>query len=111
MHQPVPELPVNDIEKSQAFYRDKLGFQIAWTDPTKTMCGMSKGEAVIFLRKQEAVFPQTLWIFADDVDRTYQEFMKASIAISEHIETKPWGLRQFTIEDPDRNRFIFHHDI
>lgn len=110
MHQPVPELPVKDVEKSQAFYRDNLGFEIVWIEPTKTIGAISKGEAVIFLRKHQSVVPNTLWVFTDNVDDTYDEFIKASITISEDIETKPWGIRQFTIEDIDGNRFIFHHD-
>ena len=30
--------------------------------------------------------------------------------IVEPLEKKPWGLRQFTIEDLDENRFYFHGD-
>jgi catechol 2,3-dioxygenase-like lactoylglutathione lyase family enzyme len=111
LHQPVPELPVRDVEKSQAFYRDKLGFEIGWLEKSKGIGAVSKGEVVIFLRKQEDVTPHTLWVFADDVDEMYKELVQANLTISEDLETKPWGLRQFTIEDLDGNRFIFHHDI
>jgi len=110
-HQLVPELPVRDVEKAQEFYRDKLGFKIAWLDPTKSIGAVSKDEAVIFLRQQEHVVPNTHWVFADDVDEVYKELVDAAVTISEEIETKPWRIRQFTIEDPDGNRFIFHHDV
>jgi uncharacterized glyoxalase superfamily protein PhnB len=30
--------------------------------------------------------------------------------IVEPLEKKPWGLRQFTVEDLDGNRFYIHHD-
>jgi hypothetical protein len=33
--QPVPELPVADVEKAQQYYRDVLGFEIGWLDPGK----------------------------------------------------------------------------
>jgi len=110
-HQPVPELPVKDVGKAQAFYRDKLGFQIAWIDPTKTIGAVSKDEAAIFLRQHKQIVPITVWIFVDHVDETYKEFVQAGIAISETIETKPWNTRQFTIKDFDGNKFIFHHDV
>jgi predicted enzyme related to lactoylglutathione lyase len=110
-HRPVPELPVIDVERAQEFYRNKLGFTIAWIDPSKTIGAVSKDEAVIFLGQQEKVSPNTLWIFADDVDAMYQEFVAAGISIHEHIETKPWRIRQFIVEDLDGNRFIFHHDV
>ena len=63
------------------------------------------------IRQQETVSPNTLWFFADDVDKIYEEFVQASVKITEDIETKPWRIRQFTIEDLDGNRLIFHHDI
>jgi catechol 2,3-dioxygenase-like lactoylglutathione lyase family enzyme len=107
IHQPIPELPVSDVEKAQAFYRDKLGFEIAWTYPT--LGAVSKGETVIFLGKQQTVVPGTVWVFADDVDEMYTEFHDASIMITEEIDTKPWGIRQFVIKDIDGNRFIFHN--
>lgn len=108
IHQPVPELPVKDVEESQAFYKDKLGFEIGWLDPSGAIGAVSKGETVIFLGKRQNFAPYKLWVFADNVDEIYKEFIDASITITEDIETKPWGLRQFTVEDPDGNRFIFH---
>lgn len=110
-HQPVPELPVRDVETSQAFYRDMLGFTVAWTYPSGEIGAVSKGEAALFLRRHARITPNTHWVFADNVDETYQELVAAGITIVEEIATKPWGIRQFTIADPDGNRFIFHHDV
>jgi len=70
--QPVPELPVADVERAQQHYRDALGFEIGWLYPGKEI--------------------------------------GAGANIVEPPETKPWGLRQFTVEDLDGNRFYFHHD-
>ena len=33
--QPVPELPVADVERAQKHYRDALGFEIGWLYPGK----------------------------------------------------------------------------
>jgi uncharacterized glyoxalase superfamily protein PhnB len=49
-------------------------------------------------------------VFADDVESTYDELSASGAKIAEPLETKPWGLRQFTLEDLDGNRFYFHHD-
>jgi hypothetical protein len=35
--QPVPELPVEDVERSQQHYRDALGFEISWLYPAKRL--------------------------------------------------------------------------
>jgi uncharacterized glyoxalase superfamily protein PhnB len=47
---------------------------------------------------------------AADIDATYQELSALGARIVEPLEQKPWGLRQFTVEDIDGNRFYFHRD-
>jgi predicted enzyme related to lactoylglutathione lyase len=110
--QPVPELPVADVERAQRHYRDALGFQIGWLTPDKEIGAVSRGEAAIFLRKRTPPFdPAVHWVFARDVDATYHELRGLGASIVEPLENKPWGLRQFTVEDLDGNRFYFHHDL
>jgi predicted enzyme related to lactoylglutathione lyase len=108
--QPVPELPVTDVERAQQHYRDALGFEIGWLHPDG-IGAVSRGNAVIFLRKTTPPFEAAVhWVFAEDVDATYNELKSLGANIVEPLEKKPWGLRQFTVEDIDGNRFYFHHD-
>jgi len=68
---PVPELPVADVERAQAYYRDVLGFDVAWIEPSKDIGAVSRGEAAIFFRRRAAPFePAIHWICAADVDAT-----------------------------------------
>ena len=111
IHQPVPELPVADVERAQRYYRDTLGFDIGWIEPSNVIGSVSRGEAAIFLRRREPPFePAVSWVFADDVDATHEEMKASGANIVDPLELKPWKLRQFTIEDLDGNRFHFHHD-
>ena len=65
----------------------------------------------IFFRKNPPPFEAAVhWVFAEDIDATYDELKSSSANIVEPLEKKPWGLRQFTVEDLDGNRFYFHHD-
>jgi uncharacterized glyoxalase superfamily protein PhnB len=108
---PVPELPVVDVERAQQHYRDVLGFQLNWLYPDKTIAGISRGDVAIFLRQRTAPFePAIHWMFAPDIDATYNELKSSGANIVEPLEQKPWGLRQFTLEDLDGNRFYIHHD-
>ena len=109
--QPVPELPVEDVERSQQHYRDNLGFEIAWLYPGKEIGAVSRGEVAIFFRKRTQPFePAVHWVFAEDIDATYQELQALGANIVQPLKEMPWGLRQFTVEDLDGNRFYFHHD-
>ncbi len=109
--QPVPELPVVDVERAQQYYRDFLGFDIGWLVPDKGIGAVSRRDkVVIFFRKRQAPFePAIHWVFAEDLDASYQELMASGANITEPLETKPWGLRQFTVQDLDGNLFFFHN--
>lgn len=109
--QPVPELPVTDVERAQQHYRDALGFEIGWLYPGKEIGAVSRGNVAIFFRKKTPPFQAAVhWVFAEDIDATYDELKSSGANIVEPLEKKPWGLRQFTVEDLDGNRFYFHHD-
>ena len=109
--QPVPELPVADVERAQQHYRDALGFEIGWLDVDNGIGAVSRGKVAIFFRKRTPPFEVTVhWVFAEDIDATYDELRSSGAKIVEPLEKKPWGLRQFTVEDLDGNRFHFHHD-
>jgi len=106
----VPELPVTDVERAQQHYRDTLGFEIGWLHEGE-MGAVSRGKVAIFFRKRKPPFEAAVhWVFAEDIDATYNELKSLGANIVEPLEKKPWGLRQFTVEDIDGNRFYFHHD-
>ena len=108
--QPVPELPVRDVERAQEHYRDALGFTIEWLYEGKEIGAVSRGDVAVFLRRRKPPFePAVHWVFAEDVGATFQELRALGANIVDPLEEKPWGLRQFTVEDLDGNRFYFHH--
>jgi uncharacterized glyoxalase superfamily protein PhnB len=108
---PVPELPVADVERAQAHYRDTFGFEIGWIQPGKEIGAVHRDRTSIFFRRRVAPFePSVHWVHAPEIERSYTELEAAGAKIVEPLETKPWGLRQFTVEDLDRNRFYFHSD-
>jgi predicted enzyme related to lactoylglutathione lyase len=108
--QPVPELPVTDVERAQQHYRDALGFEIGWLDPGE-IGAVLRGNVAIFLRKTTPPFEAAVhWVFAEDIEATYNELKSLGANIVEPLEKKPWGLRQFTVKDIDGHRFYFHHD-
>ena len=95
--QMVPELPVTDVERAQQHYRDALGFEINWLYPDdgpRTMGAVSRGKVAIFFRKTAPPLqPAVHWVFAEDLDATYQELQLSGAKIVEPLEKKPWGLR------------------
>lgn len=111
MGQPVAELPVADVERAQQHYRDALGFQIGWLYPDKSIGAVSRDKAVLFFRKRELPFePAIHWVFAENIDDWYEQLQSTGANIVDPLELKPWGLRQFTVQDLDGNLFYFYID-
>ena len=108
---PTPELPVEDVERAQQHYRDALGFEVRWLYPGGDIGAVARDNVAIFLRRRSRPFePAVHWVFAAEIDATYEELRSLGARIVEPLEKKPWGLRQFTVEDIDGNRFYFHCD-
>lgn len=108
---PTPELPVADVEAAQRYYRDALGFTIGWLSQDGEIGAVSRDGIAVFLRRRTGPFePAVHWIFAAALDETYDELQSCGARITEPLEAKPWGLRQFTVEDLDGNRFYVHCD-
>jgi uncharacterized glyoxalase superfamily protein PhnB len=79
--------------------------------PGKEIGAVSRGHAAIFFRKRKPPFePAVHWVFAEDIDASYQELKSLGANIVDPLEKKPWGLQQFTVKDLDGNLFYFHHD-
>ena len=108
--QPVPELPVGDLERARNYYCDSLGFEKRWAFPE--IAAVSRGGVTIFFRLSSvSITPQNHWIYAENVDATFEEMRAAGAMIVDPISEKPWGMRQFTVRDPDGHQFYVHRDI
>jgi len=108
--QPVPELPVADVERAQHHYRDIFGFEIAWLTPGNEIGAVTNGTAIIFLRRRKVPFePAVHWVYVEDIEASYHDLQSTGAHIAESLELKPWGIRQFTVHDLDGNIFYFHH--
>jgi len=98
--------PVENMEKSLAFYRDKLGFEVTftWNDPIDY--AVVKGGTVgIHLTKSDREIRQTrhtsMYIFVHDVDAVSDEFSARGIFFSNPIGDRDYRMRDFDIKDVD----------
>ncbi len=109
---PVPELPVRDVERAQQYYKATLGFEIGWLYPGNEIGSVSRRDmGPIFFRKKTPPFEAAVhWVYAEDIDASYEELKSSGANIVDPLQKKPWGLRQFTVQDLDGNLFHFHHD-
>lgn len=94
----------SDIEATLAFYKDVLGFDSIWTwgDPPVFGSASKGGVTITFeLRPELAarVRGHPHGVRVDDVDELYALHTSKGANVVSEIETKPWGLREYIVED------------
>ncbi len=122
-----------DVERLLAYYVDVLKFEQVYRQPDAPptdFCILKLGDAQIMIahtpdietvadrndvRLLEAMIPRigrpgpiSVYVQVDDVDATHEAIAGAGGEIIEPIWDAPWGLRQFSVLDPDGNLTTFH---
>ena len=109
-----PVLLVADIERSVAYYRDKLGFDCAVYGHPPNFATATRDDAVILLAlctEPERIVPNwtivdmtwNAYIRVDDADAIRVDLVERGIEVSE-VDEQPWG-RFVYFADPDGNRW------
>jgi catechol 2,3-dioxygenase-like lactoylglutathione lyase family enzyme len=97
----VPNLAVRDVPAAQAWYRDTLGMDVNWIWEDN-FGSVSRDHVELFIFECDEPRPGICSIWVDDVDGIYERCGPSGSVVSE-LELKPWGVREFSIKDPDGN--------
>lgn len=106
-----PKLPMRNIIATKKYYLDQLAFsEIA--DYGDYLL-IRKDQVEIHFFEFKDLEPTTnygqVYIRTDNIDALYQTLLDNKVAIhpNGHLETKPWGQREFSLLDPDNNLLTF----
>ena len=103
-----PVIPVTDITEAVAFYRDRLGFTVAFLQGD--YAGVLRDDAPLHLDGivNAAAGKVTSRIHTEGVDELYATLEPLGVIDpAEPISTTPWGARQFSVLDCCGNRITF----
>ena len=106
-------LHVKDMATALAFYRDTLGFTVTftWEEPPRYVC-LCLGDADIHLTSYvPPAGPSHACIFCKGIDLFYAQLVARGVTIVEPIADRAYGMRDFTISDPDGHRPDFGQGI
>jgi catechol 2,3-dioxygenase-like lactoylglutathione lyase family enzyme len=96
----VPNLPVRDVVAAQRWYRDSLGLEINWLWEDN-FGSVGRQNVELFLYRSDEPHPMICSIFVDDADAVYEDCRARGADIASELESKPWGMREFSVRDPD----------
>ena len=119
MMRSAPVLQVADVIASQAFYREKLGFDGGglWGDPP-CFAIVGRGSVTIFLdqtRAEDGAVPVNqywaAYVYVDDVEAYCAELRSRGVEILRGPEDMEHGCREFDVKDPDGHIIAFGQDL
>ena len=127
-----PNLIVSDIDRSTAFYRDVLGFEVHATVPDQApfvFVWLKRGGVNVFLNSRESAKEDLPTLVQRQIGGTMTMFLMLEApttaqgidALFGTVEPRAWvlmplknqfyGMREFAVEDPDGYVLIFAQPI
>ena len=111
-------LLVKDVVYSANWYRDKLGFTIAafYGDPAGFAIIERDGHYIMLSRADANLITpnwkiadktSNIYLWVDDVETLYKEFISAGATIDYELYLAPWNVKEFGISDPDEYDISF----
>ncbi len=109
-------LAVRDLRVSTRFYIDVLGFVRDFGDGSDGWSFLSRdGFRVMLGECPDSTAPGDhswyAFVTTEGVDQLHEEVAGRGAAILSPPTTKPWGLREFSLETPDGHRIVFGEPI
>jgi uncharacterized glyoxalase superfamily protein PhnB len=119
----IPSVRVVDMAAGLRFYRDVLGFEVERGTQEDSNCALRYGDARLMLETAGGHYsdeynaaiqerlgrpsPHALYIEAGDLDALYDRVQAAQARIVDPLADRPWGQREFTVEDEEGNWLTF----
>lgn len=112
-----PKLPMRDKSVTEDYYVNSLGFSRTGVEDFDGYLMLKKDGIEIHFFEFRDLDPLEnygqVYIRTDNIDRLYEAMSASGAEIhpNGHLETKPWGQREFSMLDPDNNLLTFGQSV
>jgi uncharacterized glyoxalase superfamily protein PhnB len=119
----IPSVRVADMESAFRFYTDTLGFEAERGGPDDSNVALVRGDARLMLETAADHYgdaynaairerlgrpsAHALYVEADDLDELAQRVEQGGAKVVDPLAARPWGQREFTVEDDEGNWLTF----
>lgn len=103
----LPALPFDDIAAGVAHYRDVLGFHIDYQQHDLGVMDRDEVTVLLIPRTDRIRGVGAATVYIEDADRLFAELQRRGARVQAPPISRPWGLRDFTVLDPEGNELTF----
>ncbi len=118
-----PFIKCSVIQQSVVFYTSVLDFKLVQppdADPASFMseyASIERDGCKVHLSSHDGdgVFGNVIYIEVDNIDRLYLKFISNGLNTESSLRIPPveqsWGMKEFSVSDPDGNKMTFGHRL
>ena len=103
----MPELPMDDVPAGVRHYRDVLGFSVNYEQHNIGVLDRDAVRVLLIARTPQHTGIGSAYFYVRDVDRLCSELLEKGADVQGEPVSQPWGLREFSVLDIERNRLTF----
>lgn len=103
----MPELPLDDVAAGVSHYRDVLGFSVNYQQNDIGVMDRDKARILLIARTPQHKGIGSCYLYVADADALHAELVGKGANVQGEPISRPWGLREFTVLDPEGNRLTF----
>src|SRR5262245_255678 len=107
MEKIMPELPLDDVAAGVAHYRDVLGFQLNYQQHDIAVMDRDNVRVLLIARTERHKGISSAYVYVADADALHAELCAKGANVEGEPISRPWGLREFRVLDPEGNQFTF----
>jgi len=103
----MPELPLSDVAAGVVHYRDVLGFEVNYSQHDIGVMDRDDMRVLLIARSARHTGIGSCAFYVTDADALHAELTARGANVQGPPVSKPWGLREFSVLDPEGNRLTF----
>jgi len=103
----MPEMPLDDVAAGVNHYRDVLGFSINYQDPNIGVMDRDAVRVLLIARTEKHTGIGSCYVYVQYADSLHAELTAKGANVQGKPVSRPWGLREFEVLDPEGNRITF----
>ena len=111
-------IAVPDLQRSASYFRDALGFRLAWPDGLGWQLATREGVRIMMGHCPDALSPAATgdhsyfgYLHVDNADALHDEFVGNGAIILQAPTDRPHGMREFVVATPDGHRMMVGQDL
>jgi len=105
-----PVFHTADPSTAISFYKDMLGFDVEYDDGYYTVLRRDDCR-VDFVKEDRSISGIHLFFLVEDLDTYFSQVEASGVEILRKPDDQPYGLREFSLRDPNGTEIIFGQEI